>query len=181
MTNILYGLLFIFLDFNLSLNSHTIDIGADFIGFALILNTLTNLDKLENSFSKATPFIFAGLITSALSFSVDLFGYEYSFIFIRNILSLSTTILMVFGLYYIILALFRCRNVYNIDFECQNLYSIFKVYVILTLVSTILPYTYFVPFYFISFPLSAAAFVLFIVFLVAFNKSSKLFNRFFGL
>lgn len=103
MNNIFYGLLFVFLDYDVPIGLSVVGLIPDFIGYILIFSGLTELSAGKDRFSRMKPFVIVMAVYTALLYASDLFGvYLIMGTMIRFLLGLAAVLMSLYMSYNIV-------------------------------------------------------------------------------
>jgi len=128
MKNIFWGLLFVFLDFNLDLGSSRIGLIPDFIGYILIINGLNELSSKNNWFLKSKPYSIGMMIYTGIIYILDVFSISGSLGIVTNfILGLISTIITLYISYNIIMGIKAIEITEFRQLKTNSLYSSWKL------------------------------------------------------
>lgn len=142
MSNIFWGFLLTFLDFNFTADTVIIGLLPDFIGYFLIAKGLSSLGNRSQFFTKAQPLANGMIVYSAILYVLDLFGISGSLGLLGAILGVISTIVGLCISYYIIQGILDLERFYSVDLNGQTLYSIWRplaVFELLVYVGVIVP------------------------------------------
>ena len=125
MSNIFTGLLFVFLDFDLTFNNIKIGLIPDFIGYFFMIKGITEMSDKSHRFEKIMIYVKVMLGYSALIYLLDIFAlglFENNYLGI--ILGLLSTIVSLYISYNIIFGLKDIESKTNYDLNANNLYKL---------------------------------------------------------
>ncbi len=169
MRNIFIGFLFVFLDFNLTLGASQIGLIPDFVGYILVFQGLTELEKMSARFIKARPFALGMAVYTGLLYALALFGIGTNDI-VSFVLGLVSTLISLYISYNIVMGVKEIEASSGRFLNAQGLYSNWTLLAILSLIVYLL---LFIPI--LNVLCIIAGLVAGIVFLVSFNKTKNLY------
>jgi hypothetical protein len=169
MRNIFIGLLFVFLDFNLTFGASQIGLIPDFVGYILMIQGLAELQNLSPRFIKARPFALGMAVYTGILYMMDVFGIGTGSI-LSFILGLISTLISLYISYNIVMGIKDIEAMDGRDLNAQGLYSVWTVLAILSLIIYVL---LIVPI--LNFLCMIAGLIAGIVFLVSFNRTKNLY------
>ncbi len=171
MKNIFIGFLLIFLDFNLNINTSTIGLLPDFVGYIILIKGLDEVASESSIFLKARPWAVGMSVYSAILYVLDLLGASSGLGFISILLGIISTIISLYISYVIVTGVRDIESVRGTKLNGEKLRNIWNIMAIFKLVSYIA---------FMSQLLALIciiiSFIISIFFLVAFNTTKKLFE-----
>jgi hypothetical protein len=170
MSNIFIGALFVFLNFTININGIKIGLIPDFIGYIIMVKGLAELENESPYFLKAKGFAKGMAVYTAILYAMDLFGLSYNFGIVAYLLGIASIILTLYTSYMVVKGIEEMEAIRNTDLNAESLYSVWKVHAGFTLAACVL---IIIPF--LSVICLLVSFVAAIVFLVALNKSKKLY------
>lgn len=166
MNSFFIGMIFIFLNFNLTLNGHIIGLLPGFIGYFFVLKGIKSFNGEVPAFEKVEQLCSIMIGVHVVFYVLDLLAVSLGFVaVILNLASLSVALYVSFNITEGVLYLESSRN---IMLEGRNLREKWKIFCIFICASTMLVY---VPFINIIALIANAVFV--ILFLVQFNKTKN--------
>ena len=169
--NIFYGLIFVFLDFNLVFNQSSFDVLPDFAGYLFIIGGLIELSRKSRWFQKARPFATGMAIYTGIIFLLDALGASpvpntwgsLALGFISTLVSLQVS-------YDIVMGIREIEAVENRPLRADALYYSWKIMTVLTCIVYAMIWIPFLNIVSIIFGLIAG-----IYFLNSFNKTKNLY------
>lgn len=170
MQNIFIGLILIFIDFDLNLGSSSIELIPDFAGYILMLRGVEELMEDSAWFSKIKAFILGMAIYSGIIWIINLLGMKSSMGYLDFILGIMATVIFLYILYSIIMAIKDIEVKYAVFLQADTLISIWKLIVIISVLSYL---AFFIPV--ISIAAIFANLVIYIYFLYSFYKTKHLY------
>lgn len=172
MKKIFTGMLFVFLDFMLTLNTSRIELIPDFIGYILIVKGLMELSDESFWFGKVRPYAIGMAIYSGILYVFDLFGMTNSTGVLSWVLELFSTGISLYISYGIVMGVQNIESMQNRNLRGDELMAKWKLYAIL---SAIIYLLVFIPV--LNILAIIAGFVIAIYFLVAFHRTTKLYEQ----
>lgn len=170
MSNIFTGMLLVFLDFNINIGRSTIGLIPDFIGYIIMIKGLAELENESYYFEKAKGFAKGMAVFTGIFYAMDLIGVFYGVGIGAYLLGLVLISLTLYTSYMVVKGIEELEAIHNTDLNAESLYSVWKVNAGFTLAGYVL---IIIPF--LSVICLLVSFVAAIVFLVALNKSKKLY------
>ena len=173
--SIFTGMLLVFLNFHLNINSSKIGLIPDFLGYYYILKGLTELDGLSGHFSVAAPYTRGMIAFSSLCYAMDLFGISSLIVVgipLIFVLGVTSSIISLVISYNIILGIKDIEIFRGQALNSRRLHSAWKLMAFFSL----LPYAllFFPPLDTIS---TIIGFIIAIHYLYTFNTTKLLFNE----
>jgi len=179
MRSIFIGMLFVFLNININIGGTSVGLIPDFIGYCFMLRGLTEIEGFSERFTKIKPIVKGMAIYSAFIYLFALIqgptnvNIQYAFSslgFFVLFLSLVSVLASLYISYNIIMGIKDIEGIQARDLHSERLHSVWKVkavFSILTFVIIIAPALAIIS--------MLVSFVVAIIYLIAFNKSKKLF------
>lgn len=173
MENIFIGMLLVFLDFTIKLDSNRIIIGLipDFIGYILMMKGLKELIATSEEFEKAKQLAYGMAIYTGVLYAMDLFGISSSiwwfFSYALGAGALAGELVVAF---WIIKGLTRFEILYNRNLQAENLLYIWKIRLAFSVAAYALTW---IPV--ISIFALLGSLIVSIIYLAYFNRTKKLF------
>lgn len=168
MGKILIGYLFVFLNINLMINGHVVDLLPGFAGYLLIFGGLGELSEESREFAGIRPAAAGMGIYTGILFLADLFGIIVNMGIFTWLLNLVTAAVSLYLSWRIIAGIMDLEEKYQADLGAQPLLSAWKAMAVLQILAMFLIW------------IPAAAIIaailqviMTIVFLVAFNNTKK--------
>lgn len=181
MRNIFVGLLLVFLDFNLDIGITRVGLIPDFIGYILIYQGLGEISLLSGWFAKVRPFALGMSIYTALTYAGDLLGMwaQQNIWFISVLLGLVSVGVSLYISYGIVMGVKDLEVSEGRRLEGERLYQVWRMLAIFSAITYVLMA---VPMLLmvmgvLAFIGAIGAFIVGIVFLVAFNTTKNLYYR----
>jgi len=166
MENFFIGMLFIFLNFNLTVSNHVIGLIPAFVGYIFIKRGISEFEGSVPAFSKIYSFtkimIAVGIVVYVMDFLAINIGAMY---FVVSVVMMAANIYTSFNITEGVLYLEQAKNV---DLLGSDLRRMWKISVIVLCASTV---TVFIPF--LNIIAVLASIVCNILFLIAFNKTKN--------
>lgn len=170
MKNIFTGFIFIFLDINFNFNLFKIDVLPDFVGYILMIKGLTEMSEQSPLFIKVKPYAIGMAVYTAILYCMDLLSVSfepwlYLLVLVSTVISLSIS----FG---IITGVKEIEEKFGTDLNGISLKSTWTFFAVFNIASLV----------FLWVPVLAIICVVVagissICFLVAFNRSKKLYYQ----
>ncbi len=167
MNNLFRGMIFIFININLTLGNSKIDILPDFIGFFMLVKGLEELYNQSDNFIKIKPFATGLGVYTLIVFLLNLFGIGYGLEYVAGIVY---TILLIYVTYTIIIGIMDIEKSFNISLDSERLMSSWKIMTIFNILIFIVIFIPFLNFIFLIFSI-----VFTIAYLVSFNRTKNLY------
>lgn len=171
MKKLMIGLLMVFLDFNLTLNSNVIGLIPDFIGYIIMIKGLEEMAGESPQFSKVKPYTVGMAVYAGVLYALDLFGITVSlgpFSFLLVVVSVAVSLHIS---YTIVMGVREMEARYGTDLNGEQLESRWKITAVFTiagLVSLLIPV--------LAMIILIIMAVIYVLFLVAFNRSKNLYE-----
>lgn len=168
MNHVFWGLLLIFLNFNITIGDSMIGILPDFAGFILIVLGLKELVEESAFFTKAILFAKGMVVYSIILYSLDLFGLARTLSWFTTFAGIIATIVSLYISYNIIQGILDVEGKYSVDLNGENLLRLWKPLAVLELlayVSLLMPM--------LAVVFIVASFVLTIMFMVCFYTTKN--------
>lgn len=176
MNKVFFGLLLTFLDINLNLSGHTLDILPDWAGYCLIYSGLKDLSGESDYFTKAQPWCMPMVVYSAIVWALEILFGEAKLGIIGFVLSLAALLVSLYISYLIIEGIGEIEHLRGINLMQAKLKNVWMLYAICGLIACFLG---------ILVPLALicliVAVVAGIIFLVRLNTTRKAYNQAMGL
>ena len=170
MNHIFLGMLFIFLDFNLNLGSHTIGLIPDVAGYILLMKGLDTMACESESFTKAKPWALSMAIYTGILYVMDLFALPAAWGFVNWLLGLGSTVISLVISHRIICGIQDIEQRTFRDLQSQKLKTMWTA---MAVIQGLCYLTAWIPL--VGTMGALAAFILGICYLVAFNKTKNLY------
>lgn len=176
MSNIFFGFLLIFFDFNFTINEiFIIGLIPDFAGYILMVKGLDTLAHESFHFERIRPFTVGMGIYSGIIYAFDLFGLSSQISFFGSVLGIVSAVISIYITYVIILGIREIEDNNTVDLKSKSLMTCLAIMAILqavVLFFSFIPISYGISIAFIIFSLLVN-----IVFLVCFNTSKNLYEQ----
>lgn len=166
MRTIFYGLIFIYLNFQLNLGDSTIGLIPSFAGYWLMLKGLTDLSDESEHFVRLQPIAFGMGIYTLVLYILDLIGFTNNTGLPAMLLGLVGIALSLYMSYYLVQGVREMEQSYAADLNGEQLQSRW-IYLAVTMVAANL--LFWLPYVNLAAILVATVFV--VLFLVAFYRS----------
>ena len=176
MNKVFFGFLFIFLDINLKLNAHSLNLLPDWLGYILVICGLNELRGESERFTQAKPLCIAMAIYTGILWLLDIFAVSVEYAgFVGWAISLVPIIVSFYISYLVVRGIgdIQLNRVIDLQYErLMKVWMIHAVAAIATYILLLLP------------PLAVicliVSFIAAVVFLVFFNGTRKAYNQTFG-
>lgn len=170
MTKIFIGFIFIFLDFNLNLDSAQIGLIPDFIGYIVMGNGLIEMAGESPFFGKVKPYATGMAIYTGILYFMDLVGISVSLGALSFLLAVASVILSLYISYHIVLGVKEMEDHYGTFLNGSSLKSTWTLLAVCsaaTFAALLIPE--------LAILCIIVTFIAAICFLVAFNRSRNLY------
>lgn len=135
-SNIFIGMILIFLDFNLDIDSSRIGLLPDFLGYIFMLKGLLELAEFSDRFSNISPYVKGMIVYSGIYYVMDLFGISFTLGESLNyVLGLLSTILSLYISYNIIMGIIDIETTKIQNLNSNQLYSTWKLMAVFSLIT----------------------------------------------
>ena len=172
MRKIFIGMLFVFLDFTINLNTSRIGLIPDFIGYIIMVQGLVELADESFWFEKVKPHAIGMAIYTGALYAFDLFGISESTGILSWLLGLISTGISLYISYGIVMGVQNIESMQNRNLDGDELMAKWKMYAILSLIIYLLV---FIPV--LNILAIIAGFIIAIYFLVGLNRTKKLYEQ----
>ncbi len=172
MRKIFIGMLFVFLDFTLTLNASRIELIPDFIGYIFMVKGLMELADESFWFGKVRPYAIGMAIYSGVLYVFDLFGITDTSGVFSWVLGLISTGISLYISYGIAMGVQNIESMQDRNLDGDELMAKWKLYAML---SAIIYLLVFIPV--LNVLAIITGFVIAVYFLVAFHRSTKLYEQ----
>jgi len=169
MRKIMVGMVFVFLDFTINMETSKLGLIPDFVGYILIVQGLSEMASESPRFGKIKGLSLAMVVYTALLYAFDLLGVILSEGLFSWLLGLASTIISLYISYNIVMGV-RDMEAGGRNLDGASLLAVWKVYAVVSLAIHLL---FLVPA--LNILLLIAGLVLGIVFLFAFNRTKNLY------
>lgn len=170
MSNIFIGMLFVFLDFNLNFNNHTLGLIPDFVGYYLMLKGLRELAGESEYFTKAQPFAKGMLVYTGILYVLDLLAVSAQLAVVAWLMAVAGLIVSLLISYWIVSGIREIQDRYGRNLEAEKLKT---VWLYMAIIQGVCQVCAWIPV--IGFVGGVAGLIIGICYLVAFNKTKNLF------
>lgn len=164
------GMILIFLDFTININTAVIGLIPDFVGFIFIYKGLLELTEESPHFQQVLPLSKIMIVVMSVFYAMDLLSITTTSQFLTVPLGMITTAITLYIIYQIVRGVLDIETAKNIDLFGEKLFFIWKMWAVFTALSTIM---ILVPVLSIVFVL--VSLIMAIIFLVTFYKSKTQF------
>ena len=180
MKNIFIGMLFVFLNFDLSFGPVIIGFIPTFVGYIIMAKGLEELAGFSDRFLKVAPYVIGMAIFSGISYAMDLFGITATLeesssgnFFVFLLIGLVLAIASIYITYSIIMGIKEIETTRGQGLNSGPLYSAWRVSVIFSLLS--LAFAFIIPE--LALVCVIVTFVVYVYYLFMFNKTKNLFYQ----
>lgn len=168
MRNLFIGMIFIFLNFNLTLNTCSIELIPDFIGYFFIMKGLQELEGRSMHFNKVQALTKGMMVYSAILFSMEFLTISARLGIVSMVLGLFAMAGRLYVSYYVVLGVCDLEKESGYRMDCDVLLFRWKIMAFLNICSVM-----FLMIPVINHIFILASFVFGVMYLVAFNKASN--------
>lgn len=173
MRNIFIGFLLVFLNLSFNIGDCIIGIVPNFIGYIFILKGIDEFKNDNQFIYKMRNFAIGMIIYTSIIYALDLFTISVKLGLLGNTLKLVSTIVCYYILYNIIKGIREIESLHNIDIQGETLRSKWDIMVFSQIASVV----------FVSIPIILIVLIIIslitaIMFFVAFNTTTKLYEQF---
>lgn len=172
MKKIFIGLLLVFLDFNLTLNNSVIGLIPDFIGYIVMVKGLEEMADESPLFPKVRPYTVGMAVYTGVLYALDLFGIIGLASVLSFLLGVVALAVSLYISYNIVMGVREMEERYETNLNGEQLksrWTIVAVFSIASIVAQLVPTT-------LAIILLICVFIVYILFLVAFNRSKNLYE-----
>lgn len=177
MKKLFWGFFFIYLNFNLNLNQHTLNILPDFLGYILLLQGMKELDEESGLFRGARPFAIGMAVYTAILWVGALLGISSDGGWVSQLLSLIAMIVALYISWVLVQGILDMEQTKAADLNGGKLYQWWKglvaVQVAARLLSLMADLENISILLALSTVLVIVGFVLIILYLMAWHRSTK--------
>lgn len=168
MSNLFYGFLLVFLNFNLTFDSIVINLLPDFLGYYLIMKGLKELTSESDHFMKVIPFAQGMMVYSTIRYILDVVGISSRLGWINVGLSIIVTIFLLYIVYEIIQGILELERKMMTNLNGATLLLEWKIIAVLDIINYLVM---FLPLISVLFIFVVA--VITILFLVRFHSTKQ--------
>lgn len=172
MTKIFIGFLLIFLDFSINFDTVTIGLLPDFIGYFLLIGSLTELAPQSTHFGKVKPFATIMAVYTVILYIIDLIGISALLGFVATLLGLFSTLISLFISYHIIQGVMDIEKTRVCNLNSTSLFNKWKFLASMNALAYLL---IFIPG--LNIVSIIASLIAGIVFLVGFSRTRKAYDQ----
>lgn len=174
MRNIFIGVLLTFLNFRLNIGDCIIGIIPNFVAYAYMVKGIDELENESQIILNMRKFAVGMIVYSSILYALDLFKISANFILLSNILKLISTMIGFYISYYIIKGIKEIEKIHSVDLQGETLRLKWDIMVFSIIASCIFALAL-IPIIFII--LVIITVITTTIFLVAFNKTTKLYEE----
>ena len=176
MQNIFLGMLFAFLDINISLGKATIGLLPDFVGYILMIKGLEELARESVLFEKARPWAVGMTVYTAVLYGMDFLAMPVQLRFLGWVMNLAALVASLVISRWILRGILEIEGNRSFDLQASQLEQLWKPLAIVQMVVAAFGW-----FPLIGWICALAAFVMGVCYLVAFHKTKNLYLDYIGL
>lgn len=133
-----WGFFFIYLNFNLSVNAHTLNILPEFVGYFLLLQGLKELDEESGVFAGVRPFAVGMAVYTGILWVGALLGITGTGSWLSTLLNLVSTAVSLYISWAIIQGIREMEERHEADFNSAGMLLAWKVLLVANIVSYVL-------------------------------------------
>ena len=133
-----WGFFFIYLNFNLSVNAHTLNVLPEFVGYFLLLQGLRELEEESGVFSDTRPFVVGMTVYTAILWVGALLGVTGTGNLLSILLSLVSTAVSLYISWSIIQGVREMEERHQADLNSAGMSLAWKVLLVADIVSYVL-------------------------------------------
>ncbi|SMC63677.1 hypothetical protein [Papillibacter cinnamivorans] len=170
MRNIWIGMILIFLDFNLNIGSSQIGLIPDFLGYIILINGLSEMNRESPQFGRVKPFAIGMAIYTAILYVMDFLGISAALGGFPYLLGVVSTLVSLYISYHIVTGV---REIEETRGTFMNGDALKTAWNRLAVFSVIALFAVWIPF--LALFILIAGFIVSILYLVAFNTAKKLY------
>lgn len=115
MKKIFWGFFFVFINFNLTLNGHTVNLLPDFVGYILLHQAAGALAEESGRFRKIRPFTLAMAVYTGILWTGDLLGVTGGGSWLDTILSLAALVISLYISWSVVQAILELESARGAD------------------------------------------------------------------
>ena len=171
MDKLFFGFLLIFINFNLTINGHTLNILPDWAGYCLIYSGLNDLSDKGEHFPLAKPWCLDMAVYTGAVWLLEIFMGDTKLGIISWVLNIVATLVSFYVSYLILQGIADVERNQGVSLGQEGLMKVWKLYVICSLAAHVL--VLLPPLVIICL---IVVFVAAVVFLVRFNATRKAYN-----
>lgn len=134
------GFFFVFLNFNLNLNQHSLNVLPGFVGYILLFQGMRAMEAESHYFKSLRPFAVGMAVYTAILWTGDLLGVgssEYQLI-ITNILALLSAVTALYISWGLAQGVLETEDRRGADLNGRGIYKMWKVLAVLQIVNTVI-------------------------------------------
>ena len=125
MRKLFYGFLLMFLNFDLSVNGHSVDVLPDFIGYFLLIRGITEMEAESGLFQNARPFAVGMMVYTAILLVGDLLAVTGEG-WLAELLSLIAMVAAIYIAWLLIRAVRETEETRGADLNSGRLFGCWK-------------------------------------------------------
>ena len=115
MKKVFWGFFFVFINFNLSVNAHTLNLLPDFVGYILLHQAAGALAEESGRFRKIRPFTLAMAVYTGILWMGDLLGVTGGGSWLDTILSLAALVISLYISWSVVQAILELESARGAD------------------------------------------------------------------
>ena len=115
MKKVFWGFFFVFINFNLSVNAHTLNLLPDFVGYILLHQAAGALAEESGRFRKIRPFTLAMAVYTGILWTGDLLGVTGGGSWLDTILSLAALVISLYISWSVVQAILELESARGAD------------------------------------------------------------------
>ena len=115
MKKVFWGFFFVFINFNLSVNAHTLNLLPDFVGYILLYQAAGALAEESGRFRKLRPFTLAMAVYTGILWTGDLLGVTGGGSWLDTILSLAALVISLYISWSVVQAILELESARGAD------------------------------------------------------------------
>ncbi|WP_304508574.1 hypothetical protein [Anaerotignum sp.] len=131
------GMIFIFIDFSININTAVIGLIPDFVGYIFIYKGLLELTQESPHFQQALPLSKIMIAVMSVLYAMDVLSITTTSRFLAIPLGMITTALALYTIYQIVRGVLDIEISKKIDLFGENLFFTWKMWAVFTALSTI--------------------------------------------
>ena len=173
MEKLFTGMLLIWLDVDITLDTCKIGLLPDFVGYIILMQGLRTLQEESPHFGKVRPWALAMAVYSGVLYAMDLFGVSLDMPFMAWCLGLAAVIAGLAVQYGIVAGVQDMETAHDWQLQGEKLRTLWLALAVMQVMCSLL---YWVPW--LSIMLAIAAFIVSICFLAAFYRTKKQYQEY---
>ena len=138
MKKLFWGLFFIYLNFNLEINQHSLNVLPDFVGYILLIQGVDLLKEESPFFEKARPYAVAMAIFTAVLWIGAVLGVASEDDVITVVLTLIAAAVKLYISWILIQGVAEIEKDRSVDLNCERLLTLWKALVAIEVIMNVL-------------------------------------------